>query len=920
MAKSPSLASQETVETTTEFGKDKKPDEEIEMEIRDMVSQDEKGKTNGNSTRPLFTPDKMNFILVWNSKTEVGKSSESFERRRVFESNLEKEGLLLEYEEPEANGLNFVKVFAPQNVLKRYAEILKLRLPMRKFEHISEIRVDEVKIPIFSDVVSGLQSGLHKFAEPFKYDENKFKTRVNELTATFSRDKEYLFDVDADFFTPSMRSRIIEFILKRKRLTEDVDDEFAFGIDKCLADGIYIAAYPLHDGSLKREEGMRYKLFSEWASFSKIFKLQPLDAVRDYFGVKIALYFAWLGFYTTLLIPPAIMGLLVFLYGVASMGRDIPSQDICTMSDIRICPACDHFCDYWSLDETCLHSKIMYLFDNETTVFFAIFMSFWAALFLEFWKRYSSEIAHRWDVTGYRPEEEHPRPEYLAQLRNVKERTVNFVTQTTEPRVPFWKMRFPGIVLSVSTVLLMVLMGLVAVIGVIVYRMSMGAALNAFHEETIKGHASLFISVTGATINLICILIFNQIYGYVAVWLTDLELNRTQTEFDDSLSLKIYLLQFVNYYASIFYIAFFKGKFVGYPGGYNRFLGHRQEECSPGGCFMELCLQMAIIFVGKQFLLSVVEYHLPRIWKIFNTIKVISGLQKEDQTRYPQWVQDFRLVEFGQQGLFYEYLEMVIQYGFITIFVSAFPLAPLFALVNNVFELRLDAKKLLVHHRRPVAQRVKDIGIWLQIMESLGKISVVTNGFIIAFTSEFIPKMAYRIGYSPDGTLHGYTNFTLSVFDPEDFEFRSNPALARNDSMTHTPEFCRYTDFRYPPGHSKEYRINEIYWHILAARLAFVVVFQNFVALSLMAIKWVVPNMSTELKERIRREAYLTNEIIIRTELLKAKGELDLNMEYEDGNEEQSPEESIRSNGRLLRRRSTRRHETGDVTDGQIVV
>ena len=35
----------------------------------------------------------------------------------------------------------------------------------------------------------------------------------------------------------------------------------------------------------------------------------------------------------------------------------------------------------------------------------------------------------------------------------------------------------------------------------------------------------------------------------------------------------------------------------------------------------------------------------------------------------------------------------VIQYGFITIFVSAFPLAPLFALFNNVFELRLDAKK-----------------------------------------------------------------------------------------------------------------------------------------------------------------------------------------------------------------------------------
>lgn len=67
-------------------------------------------------------------------------------------------------------------------------------------------------------------------------------------------------------------------------------------------------------------------------------------------------------------------------------------------------------------------------------------------------------------------------------------------------------------------------------------------------------------------------------YTYLAEYLTELELLRTQTEFDDSLTLKIYLLQFVNYYASIFYIAFFKGKFIGHPGKYNRFLDYRQEE------------------------------------------------------------------------------------------------------------------------------------------------------------------------------------------------------------------------------------------------------------------------------------------------------------------------------------------------------
>ncbi len=52
-----------------------------------------------------------------------------------------------------------------------------------------------------------------------------------------------------------------------------------------------------------------------------------------------------------------------------------------------------------------------------------------------------------------------------------------------------------------------------------------------------------------------------------------MELNRTQTEFDESLSLKIYLLQFVNYYASIFYIGLFKGRFHGHPGNYNTLMG-----------------------------------------------------------------------------------------------------------------------------------------------------------------------------------------------------------------------------------------------------------------------------------------------------------------------------------------------------------
>lgn len=74
--------------------------------------------------------------------------------------------------------------------------------------------------------------------------------------------------------------------------------------------------------------------------------------------------------------------------------------------------------------------------------------------------------------------------------------------------------------------------------------------------------------------------------GLSAVWnlsvsLVDLtaELPRTQTDYENSLTMKMFLFQFVNYYSSCFYIAFFKGKFVGYPGDPVYLLGkYRSEE------------------------------------------------------------------------------------------------------------------------------------------------------------------------------------------------------------------------------------------------------------------------------------------------------------------------------------------------------
>lgn len=94
-------------------------------------------------------------------------------------------------------------------------------------------------------------------------------------------------------------------------------------------------------------------------------------------------------------------------------------------------------------------------------------------------------------------------------------------------------------------------------------------------------------------------------------YLTEMELPRTQLDFEDSLTVKLYLLQFVNFYFAIFYVALYKGNFIGRPGAYNRLFGLRQEECPIYGCFMEMCIQMTIVMVGKQFLSGVIEMMSP---------------------------------------------------------------------------------------------------------------------------------------------------------------------------------------------------------------------------------------------------------------------------------------------------------------------
>ena len=54
-------------------------------------------------------------------------------------------------------------------------------------------------------------------------------------------------------------------------------------------------------------------------------KFQPLFLIRSYMGEKMAFHFALSGFYNQMLVPAALVGLIIFIYGAGSVSNDQPT-------------------------------------------------------------------------------------------------------------------------------------------------------------------------------------------------------------------------------------------------------------------------------------------------------------------------------------------------------------------------------------------------------------------------------------------------------------------------------------------------------------------------------------------------------------------------------------------------------------------
>ncbi|XP_057608404.1 anoctamin-8 isoform X4 [Chionomys nivalis] len=678
-------------------------------------------------------------------------------------------------------------------------------------------------------------------------------------TRSFSCEEDFIYEnVESElrFFTSQERQSIIRFWLQNLRAKQGealhnvrfLEDQPI--IPELAARGIIQQVFPVH------EQRILNRLMKSWVQ--AVCENQPLDDICDYFGVKIAMYFAWLGFYTSAMVYPAVFGSVLYTFTEA---------------------------DQTSRDVSC--------------VVFALFNVIWSTLFLEEWKRRGAELAYKWgtlDSPGEAVEE--PRP----QFRGV--RRISPITRAEEFYYPPWKRLLFQLLVSLPLCLACL---------VCVFVLMLGCFQLQELVLSVKGLPRLVRFLPKVMLALL-VSVSAEGYKKLAVWLNDMENYRLESAYERHLIIKVVLFQFVNSYLSLFYIGFYlkdmdrlkemlatllitrqllqNVREVLQPHLYRRLgrgelglrairelarvllgllnplrpdpRGHLEAQADEGGAGSHRCLGggcgapeeeeetaverrpageggevpdgprggkeeeeeeedqedeedeedegeegglldcglrlKKVSFAergagrrrpgpGPDGLLeegspTMVEKGLePGVFTLAEEddepegppgspgpepptilLRRASGegrdqgpdgggdsetssgdtagrqrrsnrsswIDPPEEEHSPQLTQaELESCMKKYEDTFQDYQEMFVQFGYVVFFSSAFPLAALCALVNNLIEIRSDAFKLCSGLQRPFGQRVESIGQWQKVMEAMGVLAIVVNCYLI---------------------------------------------------------------------------------------------------------------------------------------------------------------------------------------------
>jgi anoctamin-10 len=441
-------------------------------------------------------------------------------------------------------------------------------------------------------------------------------------------------------------------------------------------------------------------------TLSQIASVQ-VDKIRENLGDSVALYFAFLSTYTHALVFPAVLGITFYFFGTA-------------------------------------YSSV-----------YSLLLLLWSIVFVEYWRVRERTLSMRWGTRGsFRVEKR--RAQYL-------------------PGFPWWK-RELRMLASVPVIALFAGVLATLLTGIFVF--------EAFVTQLYKGPGQKLITFSPTILFMALVPSVLAIYQAYARRFTAWENHAHQSTHIASLTLKTFALS-----AIVAYLGLALSAFIYVPFGESvmqfvqQWIFHSStavdalhaslNETLAGGTSGKLKAhtmfatnadaarerlnparlqdQMFAYTVTNQIVGTFLEVGLPfilRAVEAYRTGKRKNGHAKKKRVVFEdeatpasgertareerEFLERVRSeVALPEYDTFTDYSEMVTQFGYVTLWSTIWPLAPVMALLNNVLELRSDAFKMTVHHRRPVPTRTDTIGPWLDALSFLTWLGALTNSALV---------------------------------------------------------------------------------------------------------------------------------------------------------------------------------------------
>ncbi|KAF5123571.1 hypothetical protein E5D57_011486 [Metarhizium anisopliae] len=459
------------------------------------------------------------------------------------------------------------------------------------------------------------------------------------------------------------------------------ENEGGAGISQASSKWKYVVdVFPIHDQPFNKA------WIQKW---SKKYLLDDsdLEDIRCKFGESVAFYFAFLGCYFRFLAFPAALGL-----------------------------------GAWVLL-------------GQFSFVYGLGCGLWTVVFLEYWKKKEVDLAVRWGVRGVSALQL-PRTQFEWEYE--AEDAVTGEPVKVYPYMKRLKTQLLQIPFAIACVL--VLGSLVVIAN----------SLEIFINQVYDGPGKQYLGFLPTMILVIFTPTFSAVLMSAANALTDKENYDTVDAHKAALIQKQFVLNFMTSYMALIFTGFVYIPFGNILLPFLDFWRRTAQTLTfsdkplPTQLFRidpgRISSQMFYCTVTAQVVNFATEVIVPYVkHKAFAKAKEFKSnglLQAQDHPEEAEFLRRIRdECELEVYDVTDDYREMVMQFGYLSLFSVAWPLAACCFLVNNWVELRSDGVKIAISCKRPIPWRSDSIGPWLNAIGFLAWLGSITSAAIVFLCS-----------------------------------------------------------------------------------------------------------------------------------------------------------------------------------------